>query len=68
LCLVTAAEKEIITEVCLIELLGTFKLSFLGTTNKMTAVFISLLYEILRRVDEVTGGRRKLRNEELNDL
>jgi hypothetical protein len=34
----------------------------------MTAVFISLLYEILRRVDEVTGDRRKLHNEELNDL
>jgi hypothetical protein len=33
----------------------------------MTAVFISLLYEILGKMDEITGEWRKLHNEELND-
>jgi hypothetical protein len=32
------------------------------------AVFISLLYEILREMDEVMWEWRKLHNEELNDL
>jgi hypothetical protein len=34
----------------------------------MTAVFISLLYEILRKMDKVIVEWRKLHNEELNDL
>jgi hypothetical protein len=34
----------------------------------MTAVFISLLYEILRKMDKVIGEWRKLHNEELNGL
>jgi len=34
----------------------------------MTAVFISLLYEILRKMDELIGEWRKLHNEERNGL
>jgi hypothetical protein len=34
----------------------------------MTAVFISLLYEILRTIDDVIGEWKKLHHEELNDL
>jgi hypothetical protein len=34
----------------------------------MTAVFISLPYEILRKTDEIIGEWRKLHHEELNNL
>ena len=65
---VTAAEKKILTKACLIDVLRYVEAAMLGTAVKMTAVFISLLYEILGKMDDITGEWRKLHNGELNDL